>query len=469
VFLDGNGNGSLNAGETSVVTNASGAYSFSGLITGSYSVCIVAPSGYVLNGAAPVTINSAGQVMTGVNLATSQIAYAGTGGSDTYLLRRNGTKLEILVSGVVISSVLAANVPALSFDLKGGDDTLTLDYVGGTPTPAGGISIDGGSNSGGEGGGDSVIVNASGGADTVAVTPSSITANAGTTSLSGVESLTLNTLGGDDTINVAGGPGAVNINAGDGNDAATVSAATTGLVFAGGLNPADHDTLNLNAGSYTYAADLAATTGHLAMTVGSGASATFSASQHLESLTLAGTASIAPGGDLTLITESLAITGVGRLDLADNGLVVDYDPLASTALGSWTGSAYSGVAGFLASAYASGAWTGGGIGSSAIVASPYTTSLAVDEAARVLNLTGDETGIWRGQTIDASAVIVKYTYAGDTNLDGKLNGDDYFAIDSHINLAASGWINGDFDYNGFLNGDDYFLIDSNYGSQGPLL
>jgi hypothetical protein len=64
-----------------------------------------------------------------------------------------------------------------------------------------------------------------------------------------------------------------------------------------------------------------------------------------------------------------------------------------------------------------------------------------------------------------------YTYGGDANLDGTLNGDDYFAIDDHINQAgvAFGYINGDFNYDGDINGDDYFIIDNNINAQGPPL
>ena len=59
---------------------------------------------------------------------------------------------------------------------------------------------------------------------------------------------------------------------------------------------------------------------------------------------------------------------------------------------------------------------------------------------------------------------------GDFDYDGDIDGDDYFILDSAAAAAGSwGWFNGDFDYNGKINGDDYFLIDSNIGRQGVLL
>lgn len=74
-------------------------------------------------------------------------------------------------------------------------------------------------------------------------------------------------------------------------------------------------------------------------------------------------------------------------------------------------------------------------------------------------------------------VVVKYTWGGDADLNGELNGDDYFAIDSNALAQTPGFHNGDFDYNGVIDGDDYFIIDSNITfahasppfAQAPLL
>ena len=62
--------------------------------------------------------------------------------------------------------------------------------------------------------------------------------------------------------------------------------------------------------------------------------------------------------------------------------------------------------------------------------------------------------------------MVMYTYGGDADLNGVINGDDYFRLDRSVNLAgATGWANGDFNYDGAVNGDDYFIIDSNVNNQ----
>jgi hypothetical protein len=45
-------------------------------------------------------------------------------------------------------------------------------------------------------------------------------------------------------------------------------------------------------------------------------------------------------------------------------------------------------------------------------------------------------------------VLVKFTYAGDANLDDTINVDDYGRIDFNIPLGTTGWFNGDFNYDG---------------------
>jgi len=64
-------------------------------------------------------------------------------------------------------------------------------------------------------------------------------------------------------------------------------------------------------------------------------------------------------------------------------------------------------------------------------------------------------------------VLAMYTYAGDANLDGKINVDDYGRIDFFSALGGSGWYNGDFNLDGKVNVDDYGIIDFNVGIQGP--
>jgi hypothetical protein len=68
-----------------------------------------------------------------------------------------------------------------------------------------------------------------------------------------------------------------------------------------------------------------------------------------------------------------------------------------------------------------------------------------------------------------TAVLVKYTYYGDTNLDGKVDGSDYSRIDNGALNRLTGWFNGDFNYDGVVNGSDYTLIDNAFNMQGAQI
>ena len=114
-----------------------------------------------------------------------------------------------------------------------------------------------------------------------------------------------------------------------------------------------------------------------------------------------------------------------------------------------------------------GTWDGSGIVTSMTAAKPATrlTTLAVARAADV----GKKS--FGGQSVAPTDVLVMYTYAGDANLDGKINADDYFQIDSHYNAstnAAKSFIDGDFNYDGKIDGDDYACADRCRRSPGNL-
>ena len=76
--------------------------------------------------------------------------------------------------------------------------------------------------------------------------------------------------------------------------------------------------------------------------------------------------------------------------------------------------------------------------------------------------------------ITNSDLLVKYTYYGDSDFNGEVDGADYARIDSNFNNQVAGgdiggWFNGDLDYNGKVDGADYALIDSAFNSQGGTL
>lgn len=173
-------------------------------------------------------------------------------------------------------------------------------------------------------------------------------------------------------------------------------------------------------------------------------------------------------GGQSSIVSTLNLTGTSQLDVADNNFVIRND-----AAGTWNGSHYTGVAGLVQAGHNGGGQNGAGIVTSMSSAiSPNTlTALAVAQASEILPISSGQTTLWSGLTVQGSDVLVMYTYAGDATMNGKIDADDYFALDSNYNKPAStlSFTHGDFDYNGRLNGDDYFLIDANFAAQGPSL
>jgi hypothetical protein len=90
----------------------------------------------------------------------------------------------------------------------------------------------------------------------------------------------------------------------------------------------------------------------------------------------------------------------------------------------------------------------------------------------ILNTTTGSTPIYTsldGSAVAVNDVLVKFTYYGDANLDGKVDGSDYSRIDNGALNHLTGWFNGDFNYDGMINGSDYTLIDNAFNTQGAQL
>jgi hypothetical protein len=163
-------------------------------------------------------------------------------------------------------------------------------------------------------------------------------------------------------------------------------------------------------------------------------------------------------------TAGLSIGVSGRLDLGTGKLIMHStadgrDPLLSE-IGDWIRSA-RGTSGVL--------WKGSGISSSAArLDARQMTALGA-----IINDNGGGVGAiysdFGGRPVGVDDVLVKYTWYGDANLDGVVNADDYFLVDSGFITQIGGWYNGDFNYDGSINADDYFLIDSAFiGQTGKL-
>jgi hypothetical protein len=171
------------------------------------------------------------------------------------------------------------------------------------------------------------------------------------------------------------------------------------------------------------------------------------------------TLALAPDGNKLLQVGALTINGNSKLDLNDNDMIVDYtgsSPLAS-------------IQSLINGARAGGTWTGAGITSTSARNNPaHNTTLGAMEATDYKSVYG-ASATFDGQSIDNTAVLVKYTYYGDADFNGHVNFDDYVRTDNGFNNHLSGWLNGDFDGNGQVNFDDYVLIDLAFNTQTGTL
>ncbi|MBC8108187.1 MAG: hypothetical protein H7Z14_16495 [Anaerolineae bacterium] len=229
------------------------------------------------------------------------------------------------------------------------------------------------------------------------------------------------------------------------------------VTFNGGTG---NDTLNVNAGTFTFAGDALSGSSNLSVNVAAGATLLFNASQHLAGLNVSGLAQLPANGTQVIVTKSLSIPATGRLDIFDNAMIVDYDAPTSPLIA---------VQGLISSARSSGTWTGNGLTSDkAKNANPKNTTLGTMEATEFKALYTPTT-LFAGETIDTTAVLVKYAYYGDVDFNGVVDFDDYSRIDAGFNNNRTGWLNGDVDGNGIVDFDDYSLIDQAFNTQSAVL
>ncbi|MCY2955347.1 MAG: lamin tail domain-containing protein [Planctomycetota bacterium] len=305
-------------------------------------------------------------------------------------------------------TVLFESLPQIQIlaDRRYPANLLALNFANGNMLPAAGLRFDGESPASK----GHMLILGSGNADVITVSPGLMTFGGVPIEFVNVAAISIDTAAGAGAVTVRGSlPTPVTVS-GDGEDAVTVD----------------------------------------------DASVVFDTSRRIGSLTLTN------GGRLSLAhaisflhTRSLSLSNGGTLDLNGGDLIVQTD-------GTQTDAVLAQVNSWVQSGRSNG-WQGTGITSSMAKATSMTT-LAV-----MLNSSADATGPiyaeFDGQSVDANAILVKYTWDGDANLDGLLNADDYFLVDSGYITQAKDYANGDFNYDGVINADDYFLIDSAFIGQ----
>lgn len=184
----------------------------------------------------------------------------------------------------------------------------------------------------------------------------------------------------------------------------------------------------------------------------------FGVSQDLASLNIGagGIAQLATGGNLVIETDSLNIAPTGMLDLANNSLIVDYTAASPAAA----------IRAALTSGYNGGAWNGNGINSSSAAA---TAGRGVG-SAEASNLFTTFPATFAGRQIDNSAILVRHTRYGDTDLSGTTDIGDFARLAASFNGAGTGWTSGNFNYDNATNIADFALLAAsfNQSAAAPL-
>jgi hypothetical protein len=185
-------------------------------------------------------------------------------------------------------------------------------------------------------------------------------------------------------------------------------------------------------------------------------------------LTIAGPLTVNASGKLRMLASApvsnvlhaamLAIgPGIGQVDLFNNDMIIG--PVTPKAA----------IIAEIGASRNGGAWNGFGAitSTSARTNAQQNTTLGVLDGAEYTSVSGAHT--FGGVPFAAGDTLVKYTYYGDTDFNGRINFDDYVRTDNGFNNHLAGWLHGDFDGNGTIDFDDYVLIDVAFNTQSDVL
>jgi hypothetical protein len=225
-----------------------------------------------------------------------------------------------------------------------------------------------------------------------------------------------------------------------------VNFTNSGTATIGGTQTWSPGTIFTNtAGTTTFNTDTGSTiAAPLSINV-TGGSVTFASTQHLASLSIgvgaSATASLA-SPHTVIVTNLLTVSGL--FNLTNNDLISKNGDLSDIAIKLKSG------------LNAGGTYWAGATGIESSQAAGDTNFLTT------LGYRQSDGTPFDGVNTTTSDVLVKYTYYGDADLNGVIDGADYAQIDNGFGSKLTGWFNGDFNYDGVVDGTDYSLIDNTF-------
>jgi hypothetical protein len=182
-----------------------------------------------------------------------------------------------------------------------------------------------------------------------------------------------------------------------------------------------------------------------------------SGSLSVGTIDIAGLLTVSPAHRNVLRVSNLAVSGTGRLDLGDGAAIISYTDT----------SPINDVSAYLQSGYHGGGWDGPGIASTSAravandISNPNKTALGYADSG----LLGLSTFL--GQPLNGNSILIRYTFAGDANLDGVVNALDFNLLAMDFGDQSGGWIRGDFNYDGVTDTRDFEMLSTNFNLALP--
>jgi len=218
--------------------------------------------------------------------------------------------------------------------------------------------------------------------------------------------------------------------------------------------PVTANAFNVNSGSAVIAGLVGSGTAP-STTVAAGQTLTVGAAvTGMDSVSLAGTLKTSNTTRATNVIKDLSMVGTGKWDLTDGFLVIDYDGSSSP---------LEDVQQWIVSGRNGGNWLGDGITSSLAIAA--NTLYAVGYLDNALLPEAQQLSTFGDVAVDATSILVRFTWAADINLDGLVSDADATILGAtYDNGLTTGryWWEGDLTGDGKITDADATILGALY-------